>query len=275
METYDCLGLRYSSSKPPNFSWMAWGAERAGALTVDGVEYVGATVAERLARTTFRVAGVDVPLGVPGKLARAMVPLATTGSQVLDHIVTTSAPVLDASWATFATEHPGTLRYTECLTHGAPAITSPKPPSWRALRGMAQCIWPLRERIRIMPFDTLELVPSASTMMEVLPAATLRLLGLPYLRLYSDETYSANALTEERMRCLSSLPDALSSLGTRLELPAHLAYIIAEDTHGNALQALLSLITVYLATRGHWTPPPLAGTWASRALLEGWIVRPG
>src|SRR5438552_2630420 len=115
MESLELVGLHYSSSKPPNPTWMAWGAERAGALVVDGVEYVGATLAERLSKGVPRVLGIDAPFGVPTELAKRMVGLATTGSQILEHLVVTPPSKLDATWAMFATEHPGALRLTDAI----------------------------------------------------------------------------------------------------------------------------------------------------------------
>ena len=275
MDSLDLVGLHYSSSKPPNPTWMAWGSERAGALVVDHVEHLGATLTERLSRSVPRLVGVDAPLGVPMGLARKLVPLVTNGSQVIEHLVASPASQLDAAWAAWATEHPGALRHTDAITHGTRSITGVRPPLWRALRGVAQLLWGLRDRVAVVPFDTLELAPSRNTVVEVLPGATLRLLGLPYAIRHGDASdASATEITAERMTTLSKLGEALLAYGVRVEVPPHVASVCAQDA-GDALDAVLSLVTVYLATRGHWTPPPLSGVAASRALVEGWIVRPG
>src|SRR5581483_4486892 len=151
----------------------AWGTERAGALAVDGVEHVGATLAERLSRGLPRVMCLDTPLGVPVALARSLVPIVTNGIQVMEHLVAGAPSQLDAAWATFATEHPGALRLTDALTHGAPTVTAARPPVWRALRAIARILWPLRERVSIVPFDALELNPGRPNVLEVLPGSTL------------------------------------------------------------------------------------------------------
>ncbi len=276
MEGIDLAGLRYSSSKPPNPTWMAWGAERGGALAVDGVEYLGATAPERIAKGPPRVLGVDAPFGVPLGLARRLVPLVTNGSQVLEHLVVTPATQLDAAWAAWAAEHPGALRLTDAITHGAPSITATRPPSWRTLRGLAQILWSMRDRVAVVPFDSLEVSPSRANVLEVLPGATLRLLGLPYLTRHGGDAHAnATAVTEERLHCVTHLADAAVALGVKVQLPVHVANACAQDAGGDAFDAVLSLVTVYLATRGHWTPPPLTGAAATKALIEGWIVRPG
>lgn len=277
MDGIDLAGLRYSSSKPPNPTWLAWGSERGGALAIDGVEYLGATAAERLARTPPRVLGVDAPFGVPLGLAKRLVPLVTNGSQVLERLAVTPAAQLDAAWATFATERPGALRLTEAITHGASSITTPRPPTWRTLRGLAQILWPMRDRVAIVPFDAIEISPARANVLEVLPAATLRLLGLPYVRAHGGEAVTASQidLTEERLHCITHLAEAVGALGVRVEFPAHVANACVQDAGGDALDAVLALVTVHLATRGFWTPPPLTGASSARALVEGWIVRPG
>lgn len=275
MDGIDLAGLRFSSSKPPNPTWFAWGSERGGALAIDGVEYLGATAPDRIAKGPPRVLGIDAPFGVPVGLAKMLSPLVTNGSQVLEQLVVTPSAKLDAAWATFATEHPGALRLTDAITHGAPSITAPRPPSWRTLRGLAQVLWGLRDRVLIVPFDALEISPARSNVIEVLPASTLRLLGLPYLRRHGGEAASAADLTEERLHCIAKLTESLGAYGVRAEFPAHVANACAQDAGGDALDAVLSLVTVYLATRGHWTPPPISGFGAAKALIEGWIVRPG
>lgn len=267
------VGLRFSASKPPNPTWLAHGAERGGALVVDGVEHVGATLAERLARTTPRVLAIDAPFGVPAALARRLVPLATTGSQVIEHLVASAPSALDATWAHFAAEHPGALRHTDAVTHGALSITAVRPPLWRTLHGVARLLWGLRDRVAVLPFDVLALEPARSTALEASPGATLRLLGLPYQGRHGHDAATPAALREERLTVIRDLPAALAAYGVRVELPAHVANACAEDA-GDALDALLSLVTAHLATRGCWTPPPLSGVGAPRALVEGWIVRP-
>ncbi len=275
MDGIDLAGLRYSSSKPPNPTWFAWGSERGGALSIDGVEYLGATAPDRISKGPPRVLGIDAPFGVPMGLAKKLSPLVTNGSQVVEQLVVKPAAQLDAAWATFATEHPGALRLTDAITHGAPSITTPRPPSWRTLRGLAQILWGLRDRVAIVPFDALEISPTRANVIEVLPASTLRLLGLPYAHRHGGEPGSAADLTEERLHTIAHLAGALTAFGVRAEFPAHVANACAQDAGGDALDAVLSLVTVYLATRGHWTPPPLSGVGAARALVEGWIVRPG
>ena len=273
----DLAGLRFSSSKPPKPSWLAWGSERGGTLVIDAVEYLGATAPERIAKSPPRVLGIDAPFGVPLGLAKRIAPLVTHGSQVLEAIVVTPPSQLDLAWASFSAEHPGALRLTDAITHGAPSITAPRPPSWRTLRGVAQMLWPLRDRVSIVPFDALEITPGRPLVLEVLPAATLRLLGLPYVRRHGPEAATASTadVTEERLRCVAKLPESVAPLGARIELPAHVANACAQDAGGDALDAVLALVSTYLATRGHWTPPPMTGHAATRALVEGWIVRPG
>jgi len=256
---------------------MASGAERGGALVVDTVEHLGATLAERLGRTVPRVLGIDAPLGVPQALARAIVPLASNGSQVIEQLVASPPSAYDVTWATFAAAHPGALRYTDAITHGAPSITAPRPPLWRTFYGVARLLWGLRDRVAVLPFDTLEISPARNTVIEVSPGATLRLLGLPYLARHGHDVVTSAApaaLNEERVTVLRDLPDAVKVYGVKLELPPHIANRCAQDD-GDALDALLSLVTAHLATRGHWSPPPLTGVGAQRALVEGWIVRPG
>lgn len=275
MEGLDLVGLHFSASKPPNPTWMATGSERGGALVVDAVEHLGATLADRLARAVPRVLGVDAPFGVPLALAKKIVPLATNGSQVIEQLVASAPSALDATWAAYVTEHPGGLRHTEAITHGAVSITSVRPPLWRSFHGVAKLLWGLRDRVAVVPFDALEIAPTRSTVIEVLPGATLRLLGLPYAARHGgDAGASASALTEERVTVLRDLASAVKGFGVRVELPAHVANVCAQDG-GDALDAVLSLVTTHLATRGLWTPPPLSGVGATRALVEGWIVRPG
>lgn len=274
METLDLVGLRYSSSKPPNPTWMANGSERGGALVIDAVQHVGATFADRLVKGPPRVLGVDVPLGVPLRLARALVPLVTNGLQVIEHLVVSPSASSDAAWAVFATETPGALRLTDAITHGARSITAPRPPLWRALRGLAPTLWSLRDRVSIVPFDAMELSPSRPAVIEVLPASTLRLLGLPYLH-HENGTGTPTEIAAERMGCVAHLVDAAAALGVRVEFPAHVAAVCAQDAGGDALDAVLSLVSVHFATRGYWTPPPLTGPAAAKALIEGWIARPG
>jgi hypothetical protein len=99
--------------------------------------------------------------------------------------------------------------------------------------------------------------------------------GLPSgARHGGDAAASTSALTEERVTILRDLAAAVKAYGVRVELPAHVANVCAQDG-GDALDAVLSLVTTHLATRGLWTPPPLSGVAATRALVEGWIVRPG
>jgi len=275
MEGLDLVGLHFSASKPPNPTWMATGSERGGALVVDAVEHLGATLTDRLARAVPRVLGVDAPFGVPLALAKRIVPLATNGSQVIEQLVASAPSALDATWATYVTEHPGGLRHTEAITHGAVSITSVRPPLWRSFHGVAKLLWGLRDRVAVVPFDALEIAPTRSSVIEVLPGATLRLLGLPYAARHGgDAGASATALTEERLTVLRDLVAAVKAFGVRVELPAHVANVCAQDA-GDALDAVLSLVTTHLATRGLWTPPPLSGVGATRALVEGWIVRPG
>lgn len=277
MDGLDLVGLRFSATKPPNATWMAHGAERGGALVVDAAEHVGATLADRLAHAVPRVLGLDAPFGVPLGLAKKLVPLATNGSQVIEQLVAAAPSALDATWATFAAEHPGALRHTDALTHGARSITSVRPPLWRTFHGVAKLLWGLRDRVAVVPFDALEIAPARSTVIEVSPGATLRLLGLPYqVRHGHDAGASATpaALSEERVTVLRDLAAAVRAYGVRLELPAHVANVCAQDA-GDALDAVLALVTTHLATRGHWSPPPLTGVGAQRSLVEGWIVRPG
>lgn len=278
MDKLDLVGLHYSSAKPPNPSWMAWGSERSGALHVDGVEHVGATVPERLAKGPPRVLGIDAPFGVPTGLARALVPLVTNGSQILEHLSVAPSALLDAAWATYATENPGALRLTDALSHGAHSITGTKPPLWRTLRALARVLWSLRDRVSVVPFDALELSPARPMVLEVLPAVTLRLLGLPYaLHHATPEALTAagnTAVTAERLRVVAGLGESVSALGARVELSPHVANACAQDTSGDAIDALIALVAVFLATRGVWSPPPLTGPAATRALVEGWIVRP-
>lgn len=273
MESLDLVGVHYSSSRPPNPTWMAWGSERAGALVIDGLDHVSATFAERLAKGPPRVLAVDVPLGVPVALARALVGVVSNGMQVLERLVSGTPSQLDESWARFTVEHPGALRLTEAITHGAPSITATRPPSWRALRSLARALWSLRDQVTLLPFEGIELNPLRPMVFEVSPGALLRVLGLPYLCRHADVPEAESA--EERLRVLRGLPEAVMSLGARLEMPAHLAHACANDRGGEALDAVLSLVSAHLATRGVWTPPPLSGPSAARAVIEGWIVRPG
>ncbi len=278
MEHLDLVGVRFSSAKPPNPTWIAWGTERAGTLSVEGVEHVGATLADRLARGLPRVLAVDTPLGVPLGLARALVPLVTNGSQVLENLVLAAPSQLDAAWAAFATEHPGALRLTDAITHGAPTVTAPRPPVWRALRAVARLLWPLRDRLALVPFDTLELTPARTMALEVQPGATLRLLTLPYgaYRGAPEGTPPhGDQGAAERLHILAALPQAVTALGVRAEVSASAADACAADAGGDALDAVLACVTAHLATRGLWTPPPLSGPYAARAMVEGWIVRPG
>jgi hypothetical protein len=273
MDALDLVGVRYSSSKPPNPTWIAWGSERGGALVVDGLDHVSATFADRLAKGPPRVLAVDVPLGVPTALARDLVGVATNGMQVLERLVGGAPAQLDEAWARFAVQHPGALRLTDAITHGAPSITAARPPSWRALRSLAKALWPLRDRVVLVPFEGIEMSPMRPMVFEVSPGALLRVTGLPYLARHTDAT--ASDATAERLTVLQRLADAVATLGARVELPAHVAHACANDAGGDALDAVLSLVCAHLATRGVWTPPPLSGHGAARAAVEGWIVRPG
>ncbi len=276
MDALDLVGLRYSSAKPPNPSWIAWGTERSGALAIDGVDLVGATVAERLDRQLPRVLAIDVPFGVPQGLARAMVPMVTNGWQVIEHLVITPGPVLDTAWAEFSADHPGALRLTEAISHGTPGITAPRPPNWRHLRALAKILWGLRDRVAVLPFDALELSPLKPMVLEVSPATLLRVLGLPYRFHGADAaTGRTTEATAERLSVVRSLADAMMPLGVTLELPAAIANTCAHDAAGDALCAVLALVSAQLATRGMWTPPGITGPQGARALVEGWIVRPG
>lgn len=278
METFDLVGVRFSSARPPNPTHIAWGSDRGGALVVDGIDRVGATFPERLARGAPRVLAVDVPLGVPVALARDLVGMALNGSQVLHQLATAAPSLIDARWAGFAAAHPGALRHTEAITHGAASITAPRPPSWRALGAFARALAPIRNQVTVLPFDALEFTPGRPVVIEVLPAAMLRLLGLPYTLHRAIPAEGGATLTEvtaERYTVIRALPDAISALGLRLDLPAPVANACAQDANGDALDAVLSLVAAHLGTRGFWTPPPLTGPSAARVLIEGWIVRPG
>ena len=278
METFDLVGVRFSSARPPNPTHIAWGSDRGGALVVDGIDRVGATFPERLARGAPRVLAVDVPLGVPVALARDLVGMALNGSQVLHQLATAAPSLVDARWAAFAAAHPGALRHTEAITHGAASITAPRPPSWRALGAFARALAPIRNHVTVLPFDALEFTPGRPVIIEVLPAAMLRLLGLPYTlhrATPAEGGASLNEVTAERYAVIRALPDALSALGLRLDLPAPVANACAQDANGDALDAVLSLVAAHLGTRGFWTPPPLTGPTAAKVLIEGWIVRPG
>lgn len=276
MEDLDLVGVRFSSARPPNPTWIAWGTERGGALVVDGVDHVGATLAERLARGTPRVLGVDVPFGLPAVLARTFVPLVSNGWQVLEHLVVTPSATLDVAWAEWATAHPGTLRLTEALSHGAPSLTDPRPPQWRRIRALAKILWDLRDRVAVVPFDSLELSPVRPMVLEVLPATLLRILALPLTWHQSDHTQLGTVEhTTARLEVLRRLPEALNALGIRMEIPGPIANAAAHDKAGDAIEAILGLVSAYLATRGLWIPPPITGPHAPRVLVEGWIVRPG
>lgn len=276
MEDLDLVGVRFSSAKPPNPTWIAWGTERGGALVVDGVDHVGATLAERLARGTPRVLGVDVPFGLPAALGRSFVPLVSNGWQVLEHLVVTPGAALDLAWAEWAAANPGALRFTDALSHGAPSVTDPRPPQWRRLRALARILWDLRDRVALVPFDSLELSPVRPMVLETLPAVLLRILGLPLAWHQSDPArYDSVAHTAARLEVLRRLPEALNTLGFRMEIPGGVANAAAHDKTGDAIDAVLSLVSAYLATRGLWTPPPITGPHAPRVLVEGWIVRPG
>ncbi|MBL8601657.1 MAG: DUF429 domain-containing protein [Myxococcales bacterium] len=274
-DSLDLVGTRFSSVKPPNPTWIAWGTERNGALAVDGVDRVGATFFERIARAPPRVLAVDTALGVPAGLARTMVPLVTNGWQVLEHLVVTPGPVLDSRWAEWSAAHPGALRLTEALCHGAPSVTAARPPLWRHLRAFAKALWELRDQVAVLPFDSLEMSPLRPMVLESVPATTLRVLGLPFAFHHADPTQAAGVeATRERLEVLRRLPDALLPYGVRFDLPASVVNLVTLDTAGDALDAIVSLVTAYLATRGQWAPPPITGPHASRALIEGWIVRP-
>lgn len=278
MENLDLVGVRFSSARPPNPTHIAWGSDRGGALVVDGIDRVGATFADRIARGVPRVLAVDVPLGVPVALARDLVGMVLNGSQVLHQLTVAPPSLVDARWAAFAASHPGALRHTEAITHGAPSITAPRPPSWRALGALARALAPVRAQVTVLPFDSLEFTPGRPMVIEALPSAMLRLLGLPYLlhrASPSEGGPSLNEVTAERYAVIRALPDALGALGLRLELPAPVANACAQDSGGDALDAVLSLVAAHLGTRGFWTPPPLTGPNAAKVLIEGWIVRPG
>lgn len=275
LSSLDLVGVRFSPSRPPNATWIAWGVERSGALAVEGIDPIGATFAERLAKGPPRVLGLDVPLGVPLALARRLAPMVTNGSQVMERLVASPPSDTDPVWATYSAEHPGALRLTDAITHGAPSVTAARPPLWRSLRAVGQCLWAVRDRVTLVPFDALELSPMRPTAMEVSPPGLLRLLGLPYLHRVAGDAASVSDRTAERYAVIRGLPDAVAALGARMELPAHIGHALTQDGGADALDAVLSLVSVYLATRGLWSPPPLAGPHASRVLVEGWIVRPG
>lgn len=273
MESLDLVGVRYSSSKPPNPTWIAWGSERAGVLVVDGLDHVSATFADRLAKGPPRVLAVDVPLGVPVSLARELVGVVSNGMQVLERLVSGSPTQLDEAWARFALQHPGALRLTDAITHGAPSITAVRPPSWRALRTLARALWSLRDKVVVLPFEGMEMSPLRPMVIEVSPGALLRVVGLPYLSRHAD--VPASEAAAERLVVLQKLSEAVMSLGVRVDVQAHVAHACANDAGGDALDAVLSLVCAHLATRGVWTPPPLSGPSAPRVAIEGWIVRPG
>lgn len=278
MENLDLVGVRFSSARPPNPTHIAWGSDRGGALVVDGIDRVGATFADRIARGVPRVLAVDVPLGVPVALARDLVGMVLNGSQVLHQLTIAPPSLVDARWAAFAASHPGALRHTEAITHGAPSITAPRPPSWRALGAFARALAPVRAQVTVLPFDSLEFTPGKPMVIEALPSAMLRLLGLPYLlhrASPSEGGPSLNEVTAERYEVIRALPDALAALGLRLELSPPVANACAQDSGGDALDAVLSLVAAHLGARGFWTPPPLTGPNAAKVLIEGWIVRPG
>lgn len=278
MENLDLVGVRFSSARPPNPTHIAWGSDRGGALVVDGIDRVGATFPERLAKGPPRVLAVDVPLGVPVGLARDLVGMALNGSQVLHQLTAAAPSLVDARWAAFAAAHPGALRHTDAVTHGASSITAPRPPSWRSLAAFARALAPVRDRVTLLPFDSLEFTPARPMVMEALPAAMLRLLGLPYLlhrAAPAEGVASLNDVTAERYAVIRGLPDAVAALGLRVELPAPVANACAQDAGGDVLDAVLALVAAHLGTRGFWTPPPLTGPHAARVLIEGWIVRPG
>ena len=113
----------------------------------------------------------------------------------------------------------------------------------------------------------------------VLPASTLRLLGLPYgdyrAPLDGGAAPSANVSTRERLTILTRLPRAVGELGARVEVSATVADLCASDLAGDAMDAVIACVTAHLATRGLWSPPPIAGAHSARVLTEGWIVRPG
>ena len=204
--------------------------------------------------------------------------MALNGSQVLHQLAVAAPSLVDARWASFAASHPGALRHTEAITHGATSITAPRPPSWRALGAFARALAPIRNDVVVLPFDALEFTPGRPVVIETLPASLLRLLGLPYTlhrAAPSEGGATLNDVTAERYAVLRGLPDAISALGLRLELPAPVANACAQDAAGDALDAVLALVAAHLATRGYWTPPPLTGPSAAKVLIEGWIVRPG
>ena len=278
MQNLDLVGVRFSSAKPPNPTHIAWGSDRAGALVVDGLDRVGATFAERLARGAPRVLAVDVPLGVPAALARDLVGMALNGSQVLHQLAVAAPSLVDARWASFAASQPGALRHTEAITHGAASVTAPRPPSWRALGAFARALAPVRNDVVVLPFDALEFTPGRPVVIETLPASMLRLLGLPYTlhrAAPAEGGPTSTDVTSERYAVIRALPEAVAALGLRLELPAPVAHACAQDAAGDALDAVLSLVAAHLATRGYWAPPPLTGPHAAKVLVEGWIVRPG
>ena len=271
MQNLDLVGLRFSSAKPPNPTHLAHGRDRGGALVVDGIDRVGATFTERLARGVPRVLAVDVPLGVPALLATDLAGMALNGSQVLAALASTAPSLVDARWAAFAATQPGALRFTDAVTHGAPSITAPRPASWRALGAFARALATVRDQVSVLPFDTLAFSPAKPLVVEALPAAMLRLFGLPYEHHHGAGPEAA----AERLAVLRGLPDAVAALGLRMELPAPAANLCAQDDGGDALDAVLCLVAAWLGTRGLWAAPPSSGPFAARVVVEGWIVRPG
>jgi hypothetical protein len=136
----------------------------------------------------------------------------------------------------------------------------------------------VRNHVNVLPFDTLEFTPGRPLVIEVLPASMLRLLGLPYTLHRAAPVDGGASLTEvtaERYGVIRALPEAVSALGLRLELPAPVANACAQDAAGDALDAVLALLAAHLGARGYWTQAPLTGPNAAKVLVEGWIVRPG
>lgn len=131
---------------------MAFGTERGGRFVVEGIDHVGATLPEVSHRGVPRVLAIDAPFGVPVALARSVLPLVTNGSQILERRAATAPSTLDAVWAQFVGEHPGALRLTDALTHGATSVTSTRPPVWRTLQSLASSSRNSATGVTVVPF---------------------------------------------------------------------------------------------------------------------------